>query len=58
MSMGIVRASEDNSYLWDSETEHEKLELEAQFGVLRKLLYDWSSEILWISYSGKIRQNR
>lgn len=36
--MGIVRASEDNSYLWDS--EHEKLELEVQFGVLRKLLYD------------------
>lgn len=38
MSMGIVRASEDNSYLWDSETEHEILELEAQFRVLRKWL--------------------
>lgn len=40
LSVGIVRASEDSSYLWDFETEYEKLELEAQFGMLRKLLYD------------------
>lgn len=36
--MGIVRASENNSYVWDF--EHDKFELKAQFGVLRQMLLD------------------
>lgn len=47
--MGVFRASEDNSYIWDVETEHGKFELEAQFGVLSNVLYDWGSESVWIS---------
>lgn len=47
--MGIVRASEDSSYIWGFETECEKFELDAQFGLLREVLYDWSREIIWIS---------
>lgn len=45
LNIGFVWASEDNRCIWDFETEYEKFELEAQFGVLKKMLLDWSSEI-------------
>lgn len=54
----FVWASEDNRCIWDFETESEKFEPEAQFGILKKMLLDWSSEILGILYRDKIQEQR